>query len=115
MKNFAFAAVALAGFVLGMFFHHLNPRVYAAQSSEPREISYSLLPSQSRTINLGDIRRLEIRSQFPVSIFLGTCYNTYTVQWSCDPGSQQLYITDRRAPAVFKTPPANEVTVTVTE
>jgi hypothetical protein len=105
--------VALVAAITACAFIHST--VHAQTHLQARGTTYSLLPSESRGIDLqnANVQKIDIQSQFPVEVFVGTCYNAYTIQYSCTPGSQRLIIHDKRAPAIIRTPQANAVTVRI--
>ena len=87
----------------------------AAPAPKIKFASYRLLPSQAVNLRNVDFRDVVIRSEYPVSVVVGNCSNTYTVQWHCKGDPADVFITDTRKQPLFLTPKANPVSVTARE
>lgn len=73
--------------------------------------TYTLLPGQSLTVVNHGFRKIEIRSEYPIRVADGSCFNTYTVDWKCDGQASDIEITDTRMTPIFSSPHSNAVTV----
>lgn len=77
--------------------------------------TYSLLPGQTMTIENHDFRKVELQSQFPVQLVVGSCFANYTVMWKCNSEPTSVYVKDSRKMPLFTTPRANAITITFSE
>lgn len=105
-----FSSIALVSMALGS---SVDSRVFASKKSDAVVQSYSFMPGQSMNFPNRKFKRIEVRSTFPVRVLTGNCHEEYVVQFFCSsdqPGD--IFVTDRRSQPLFRTPQANEITIT---
>ena len=118
--------LVLGGIVLAIFFMIAIPDLmrfheeHPEQSEIPREPeiqtkTLALLPGQSYDLQNRRFRKIEVRSEYPLRVFAGSCHDAYTVQFFCESEPSDLFITDTRSRPIFFTPRSNSVTITATE
>jgi len=85
------------------------------RSPESKTKTAAFLPGQALNIPNRKFRRVEIRAEYPLRIYVGPCHSDYTVDFACNSEPADLFIVDTRRMPVFLTPRSNSVTITVTE
>lgn len=106
----AIIGIALVTVGLGS---RMGSQVSASKKSDAVVQSYSFMPGQSMNFPNRKFKRIEVRSTFPVRVLSGSCHEEYVVQFFCSsdkPGD--IFVTDRRSQPLFRTPQANEITIT---
>lgn len=74
--------------------------------------SYSFMPGQSMNFPNRKYRKIEVRSTFPVRVLTGPCHEENVVQFFCNSQPGDIFITDLRGKPLFRTPEANQITIT---
>ena len=91
-----------------------HEQTYVASAPRgPRTAShtFNLMPGQAFSLPNNQFRKIEVRSDFPIRVYVGSCHSDYTVEWLCDGDPHDVFITDTRRTPLFMTPRANAVTI----
>ena len=97
---------------------HGTTAVATQAPDQPRRVThtFSVLPGQAFNLPNNQFRKIEVRSEFPIRVYVGSCHSDYTVQWFCNESDpHDVFITDTRSAPLFLTPRANSVTISGTE
>jgi hypothetical protein len=112
---FAGCAVGLVFFGIHLGHQTARPSSHlqaAPAENQAVEKSYALLPSQRATITNSSFGDVEVRAEFPVTVIVGECQSSYTVQWHCSTEPHDVTVIDTRHVPIFRTPQANDVKIT---
>lgn len=88
-----------------------------AQTSEPKKFykSYRLLPQQRLVSRNSEFRDVYIHSEFPISVRVGDCASTNTVDLHCYGNPSDVLVTDQRRGPATRDSQQNLVEVTFVE
>jgi hypothetical protein len=83
----------------------------------PRVVSktVSFMPGEAVNIPNSQFKKVEIHSQFPIRVLTGNCHVDYTVEFFCNQGPNEVFISDMRQKPIFTAPQGNFVSITFTE
>jgi len=88
-----------------------------AQTKEPKKFykSYRLLPQQRLISRNSEFRDVYIHSEFPISVRVGDCSSTSTVDQHCYGNPSDVLVTDQRRGPATRDSQQNLVEITFVE
>ncbi len=88
-----------------------------AQTKEPKKFykSYRLLPQQRLISRNSEFRDVYIHSEFPISVRVGDCSSTSTVDQHCYGNPADVLVTDQRRGPATRDSQQNLVEITFVE
>lgn len=93
--------------------------VYVPPPPPPKPIEFTrtlaFMPGQYTNFKNQKFRKIEIHSTFPIRVVSGSCHVDYGVEFICNSDPSDLFITDMRPKPIFRTPQANDITITAAE
>ena len=91
------------------------PEIVAPRAPRTGTKTFSFMPGQTINVPNRFMRKIEIRSEYPLRVLTGKCHSDYTVEFFCEGEPGDVFISDVRRMPVFMTPRANSITITASE